>query len=64
MAQKYIMISDDDAHYYVIPAEKQDLFDKLLYEEDDINKFYDEFGQCELGCSETLVIFEKNLTNC
>lgn len=28
---EYKLVSDDDGHYYVIPADKDDLFDQIIF---------------------------------
>jgi hypothetical protein len=45
--QRYKVLKDDDGHYYVVPAEKEDLFDKWVeagpywegYEGEDFEKY-------------------------
>jgi hypothetical protein len=32
---RYVLTRDDDCHWYVIPADKTEAWDKLIYETDD-----------------------------
>ena len=40
---------DEDGHWYLIPVINKELFDKLLYKEDDETKFIDAFDEMRLN---------------
>lgn len=56
-----VIKSDDDGHEYVIPAEKAELFDKLLElgEEDYYEAFSDEFDHYRAGGAIDIPLFAK-----
>lgn len=41
--ERECFVCDEDGHWYQIPVAKKELFEKLLYDEEDETKFIDEF---------------------
>jgi hypothetical protein len=58
--KRFRLLSDDDGHYYLVPAEKEEEFniwvDSFNDEEGDPDG-YEELGAVSLGCSPTYVSF-------
>lgn len=56
--ERWILISDDDGHWYLIPASRHEEFDKLLYTGDEeCEDFNDVFGEMYINGSPSLVTF-------
>jgi len=50
MSERYCFENDEDGHWYLIPVSKKELFEQLLYKEDDeYEKFNEEFGTLMLS---------------
>ena len=46
--ERFCFQNDEDGHWYLIPIRDRELFDRLLYHDDDETKFEDAFEDCRL----------------
>ena len=49
MPERFCFQNDEDGHWYQIPVSKKELFEQLLYEDDEYTKFNNEFGTSMLS---------------
>ena len=47
--KRYCFENDEDGHWYLIPTCNKELFDRLLYRDEDETKFTDAFGNTRLN---------------
>lgn len=61
MADKWMLIQDNDCHWYCIPVKVRNLFENMLAESqsDDGRAFNDRFSSHAIGGSPTRVSFEN-----
>jgi len=59
--QRYRLLSDDDGHYYLVPAEKEEEFNawvaSFFSDEEGDPDGYEELGALALGCDPSCVTF-------
>lgn len=56
--KRYRFKTDDDGHWYIIPANLEEKFCKLCYDtDDDYIAFNDKFGHMMIGCHPSCYTF-------
>lgn len=54
---RFYLLQDESAHWYLVPVSKADRFRELLEADGDLDAFNNEFSEMSLGGSPTRVSF-------
>jgi hypothetical protein len=57
--KRQCFVCDEDLHWYLIDLDESDLFEKLLYKEDDFEEFNDKFYDKRLNMHISNYSFEN-----
>ena len=57
--KEWMLIKDDDCHWYCIPVSKRDLFRSLLDVDENLDEFIEQFEKYSIGGSYTLISFSN-----